>query len=90
MKIMALRYLAIDAYKCMIGLNPNHLNNLFTIKHNTSGPKFGLSCPIVLERNHYPGRLLSFNQLLEWTNVFLFSKFWFYIDWTIPVSIILL
>ena len=32
MKIMALRYLAIEVYKCMNGLNPKYLNDLFTIK----------------------------------------------------------
>ena len=32
MKIMALRYLAIEVYKCVNGLNPKYLNDLFTIK----------------------------------------------------------
>ena len=32
MKIMALRYLAIEVYKCMNGLNPKYLNDLFTMK----------------------------------------------------------
>ena len=32
MKIMALRYLTIEVYKCMNGLNPKYLNDLFTIK----------------------------------------------------------
>ena len=31
-KIMALRYLAIEVYKCVNGLNPTYLNDLFTIK----------------------------------------------------------
>ena len=31
-KIMALRYLAIEVYKCVNGLNPKYLNDLFTIK----------------------------------------------------------
>ena len=29
-KIMTLRYLAIEVYKCMNGLNPKYLNDLFT------------------------------------------------------------
>ena len=29
---MALRYLAIEVYKCVNGLNPKYLNDLFTIK----------------------------------------------------------
>ena len=32
MKIMALRYLAIEVYKCINGLNPKYLNDLFSIK----------------------------------------------------------
>ena len=32
MKIMALRYLAIEVYKCINGINPKYLNDLFTIK----------------------------------------------------------
>ena len=32
MKIMALRYLAIEIYKCINGINPKYLNDLFTIK----------------------------------------------------------
>ena len=32
MKIMTLRYLAIEVYKCMNGLNPKYLNDLFTNK----------------------------------------------------------
>ena len=32
MKIMALRYLAIEVYKCMNGLKPKYSNDLFTIK----------------------------------------------------------
>ena len=32
MKIMALRYLAIEVYKCINGLNPKYLNDLFVIK----------------------------------------------------------
>ena len=31
-KIMALRYLAIEVYKCVNGLIPKYLNDLFTIK----------------------------------------------------------
>ena len=31
-KIMALRYLAIEVYKCVNGLNPKYLNDIFTIK----------------------------------------------------------
>ena len=31
-KIMALRYLAIEVYRCVYGLNPKYLNDLFTIK----------------------------------------------------------
>ena len=30
--IMALRYLAIEVYKCVNGFNPIYLNDLFTIK----------------------------------------------------------
>ena len=32
MKIMALRYLAIEVYKCINGINPKYLNDFFTIK----------------------------------------------------------
>ena len=32
MKILALRYLAIEVYKCVNGLSPEYLNDLFTIK----------------------------------------------------------
>ena len=32
MKIMALRFLAIDVYKCINGLNPKYLNDLFIVK----------------------------------------------------------
>ena len=32
MTIMALRYLAIEVYKCINGINPKYLNDLFTIK----------------------------------------------------------
>ena len=32
MKIMALRYLAIEVYKCINGINPKYLNDRFTIK----------------------------------------------------------
>ena len=32
MKIMALRYLAIEVYKCVNDLNPKYLNDIFTIK----------------------------------------------------------
>ena len=31
-KIMALRYLAIEVYKCVNGLNPKYLNDLFTVR----------------------------------------------------------
>ena len=32
MKIMALRFLAIEIYKCINGLNPKYLNDLFIVK----------------------------------------------------------
>ena len=32
MKIMALRFLAIEVYKCINGLNPKYLNDLFIVK----------------------------------------------------------
>ena len=33
MKIMALRFLAIEVYKCINGLNPKYLNDLFIVKN---------------------------------------------------------
>ena len=32
MKIMALRFLAIEVYKCINGLNPKYLNDLYIVK----------------------------------------------------------
>ena len=34
MKIMVLRYLAIEVYKCLNGINPKYLNDLFTTKEH--------------------------------------------------------
>ena len=33
LKTMALRFLAIDVYKCINGLNPKYLNDLFIVKN---------------------------------------------------------
>ena len=47
MKIMALRFLAIEVYKCINGLNPKYLNDLFIVKNC----KYNLQDDSVINRN---------------------------------------
>ena len=47
MKIMALRFLAIEVYKCINGLNPKYLNDLFIVKKR----KYNLRDDSVIDRN---------------------------------------
>ena len=47
MKIMALRFLAIEVYKCINGLNPKYLNDIFIVKKC----KYNLRDDSVINRN---------------------------------------
>ena len=113
MKVMALRFLAIEVYKCINGLNPKYLNDLFIVKEC----KYDLRDDSVINRNKVQTRYYGlksfkdygakiwnvlpncckgavslwierFNQILEWTKMFIFGMSSLYMNWTIFVSII--
>ena len=116
MKIMALRFLAIEVYKCINGLNPKYLNDLFIVKKC----KYNLQDDSVINRNKvqttnyglksfkdYGAKIWNvlpdcckgvvsldefkvFNQILEWTKMFMFGMSSLYMNWTIFVTIITL